>query len=80
MSCFIVSLTLNTHAVTVSLVSLILLYLDYNVDVQSGSWVCVWELGKSHRCWGENDKAEAGLMYMSVIQNEVGSDLKLCHV
>lgn len=45
------------------------------MDVQSGSWVSLWELGKSHWRWRENDKAETGLMYVLVIQNEGGSGL-----
>lgn len=57
-SCFIVSLAPCTHAVMVSLISLIPLSLEDNVAVQSGNWICLWEQGRSHRCWRENDKAE----------------------
>lgn len=56
--CFIVSLAPNTHAVTVSLISLVPLSLEDNMAVQSGNWICLWEQGRSHRCWRENDKAE----------------------
>lgn len=42
----------------VSLISLILLSLEDNVAVQSGNWICLWEQGRSHWCWRENDKAE----------------------
>lgn len=57
-SCFIVSLTPNTHAVMVSLISFIPLSLEDGVVVQSGYWICLWELRRSHRCWRQNDKAE----------------------
>lgn len=46
-SCFIVSFTPNTHAVTVSLISLIPLSWEDNVAVQSGNWICLWEQGRS---------------------------------
>lgn len=57
-SCFIVALTPNTHSVMVSSISLTLLSLEDNLAVQSGNWICLWEQGRSHRCWRENDKAE----------------------
>lgn len=75
-SCFIVSLTPNTHAVTVSIISLFPLSLEDNVAVQSGNWICLWEQGRSHRCWRENDKAgKKGDLCMPVIPSKVGSGL-----
>lgn len=79
MSCFIISLAHKMHAMTLSLVSVIPLHLEDNLDVQFGNWICLWDLGNSHRCWRENGKAEIELelwlMYMPVIQNEDGSGL-----